>query len=214
MPKKSTSAKVAPKSATPSSKSAGGDPFKVRKTRTETPEANDTVSPPKEVAKAIDAFRECQEQAKHFEGEATLYKDQILSYSEGEYTKRVMNGLNKSFKLLGDETMVTYVVMDASSGLTDDDVEEFARRWGRPAAEELIVRDFGSIRFDGAVLEANYEAVVKALQALPSDVVENLFKPMLMKARQGSVEAAKRYAKTPEELRELIKQLKIKNYIR
>jgi hypothetical protein len=206
-----------PAAKTPAKTAAGksaGDPFKVRKTKTETPDAGDTVSPPAAVAKAIDAFRECQEQAKHFEAEATLHKDQILDFAEGEFTKRAMNGLNKSFKVLGDETMVTYVVMDASSGLTDDDVEEFSRRWGRAAAEELIVRDFASIRFDGAVLEANYDAVVKALQSLPEDVVQNLFKPMLMKARPGAVEAAKRYAKNPDDLRELIKQLRIKNYIR
>ena len=47
-----------------------------------------------------------------------------------------------------------------------------------------------------------------------ADVLENLFKPMLMKAKPGAVEAAKRYAKSPEDMREIIKQLKIKNYIR
>jgi hypothetical protein len=190
------------------------DPFKTRKTKTDAPTASDTITPPKEVAEAIDAFRECQEQAKHFEGEATIHKDVILSFTEEEYTKRLFNGMPKSFKVLGEETMVTYVIMDSSAGLTDEDAEEFARRWGKQAAEELIVRDYASVRFDAAVLEANYDAVVKALQDLPEDVLGNLFKPMLMKAKPGAVEAAKRYAKSPEEMRELIKQLKIKNYIR
>src|ERR1700757_2716512 len=100
------------------------DPFKTRKTKSEEKAAGDTLTPPAEIAQAIDAFREAQDQAKHFEGEATIYKDQILSYSEEEYVKRLLNGKDKSFKVLGDETMVTYVVMDAGAGLTEEDVEE------------------------------------------------------------------------------------------
>src|SRR5262245_40757974 len=93
------------------------DPFKTRKTKTETAKAaGDTLTPPREVAEAIDAFREAQDQAKHFEGEATIHKNTVLAYSEEEYSKRLLAGKNKSFKVLGDETMVTYVVMDASAG--------------------------------------------------------------------------------------------------
>src|SRR5580765_3294218 len=122
------------------------DPFKTKKTKTETSDTSDTISPPKEVAAAIDAFRECQDQAKHFEGEATIHKNTVLSYSEEEYVKRLLSGKNKSFKVLGEETMVTYVVMDSSAGLTDEDVEEFSRNFGKEAAEDLIVRDYSSIK--------------------------------------------------------------------
>ncbi len=190
------------------------DPFKTKKTKTETSDANDTLSPPKEVAEAIDAFRECQDQAKHFEGEATIHKNTILNYSEDEYVKRLIGGKNNSFKVLGEETMVTYVVMDASAGLTEEDLEEFTKSYGEDAAEDLIVRDYGSIKFDAKVLEANYDAVVAALQNLPAEVLENLFKPMLMKARSGASEGAKKYAKKPDDLLEMLKSLKIKNYIR
>lgn len=190
------------------------DPFKTKKSKAETSHAGDTISPPKEVAEAIDAFRECQDQAKHFEGEATIHKNVVLNFSEEEYVKRLLTGKNTSFKVLGEETMVTYVVMDASAGLTEEDVEEFAKNWGKEAAEELIVRDFSSIKFDAKVLEENYDAVVNALQTLPPEILENLFKPMLMKARPGAAEAAKRYAKKPDDLLEILKSLKIKNYIR
>lgn len=190
------------------------DPFKTRKTKTEAKPAGDTLTPPAEISEAIDAFREAQDQAKHFEGEATIHKNTILAYSEEEYVKRLINGKNKSFKVLGDETMVTYVVMDSSAGLSDEDVEEFTKNFGKEAAEDLIVRDFSSIKFDPKVLEANYDAVVEALQTLPEDVLENLFKPMLMKARPGAAEGAKAYTKKPDELLEMLKALKIKNYIR
>ncbi|MGE4232890.1 MAG: hypothetical protein AB7F43_06115 [Bacteriovoracia bacterium] len=189
-------------------------PFKTRKTKTEAAQASDTITPPAKIAKEIDLFRECQDQAKHFEGEATIHKNEVMKFSEETYTKRLLNGVNQSFKILGDQSMVTFVVMDASAGLTEEDASEFEKRWGKKAAEELIVQDFASIRFDAKVLEANYDAVVEALQKLPDDVLDNLFKPMLMKAAPGAVEKAKKYAKTAEDLQELIKQLKIKNYIR
>lgn len=205
--------------ATKTAKSAAtkkSDPFKTRKVKTEPGrgKAGDTLTPPREVAEAIDAFREAQDQARHFEGEATIHKDTILAYSEKEYVKRLLNGKEDSFKVLGDETMVTYVVMDSSAGLTDEDVEEFSKNFGKEAAEDLIVRDYASIRFDAKVLEANYDAVVEALQTLPPDVLDNLFKPMLMKARPGAADAAMRYAKKPDELLEMLKALRIKNYIR
>jgi hypothetical protein len=190
------------------------DPFKTKKTKTETQDAGDTISPPKNVAEAIDSFREAQDQAKHFEGEATIHKNVILEYSENEYVKRLVNGKGSSFKVLGEETMVTYVVMDSSAGLTDEDVEEFSKNYGKKAAEELIVRDFSSLKFDTKVLEANYDAVVEALQTLPEEVLSNLFKPMLMKASPGAAEKAKQYAKKPDALLEMLKALRIKNYIR
>ena len=190
------------------------DPFKTRKSKTPTARTDDTVTPPSKIAKAIDAFREAQDQYKHYEGEMTIHKDEIASYSTDEFSKRVMNGMKGSFKILGEETMVTYVVMDSSAGLTDEDVAEFAQRWGKRAADELIVRDYASVRFDAAVLEANYETVVEALQTLPEQVIQNLFKPMLMKAKPGAVEIAKNLAKSQDELKEILQTLKMKNYIR
>jgi hypothetical protein len=195
-------------------KSKKVDPFKTKKTKSEVTPAGDTMTPPVHVAEAIDAFREAQDQAKHFEGEATIQKNIVLNYAEEEYTKRLLNGKNTSFKILGEETMVTYVVMDASAGLTDEDLEEFTRNYGKAAAEDLITRDYASIRFDAKVLEENYDAVVEALQTLPEDVLENLFKPMLYKARSGAAEGAKHYAKKADDLLDMLKSLRIKNYIR
>ena len=190
------------------------DPFKTKKTKTPVANANDTLTPPAEIAEAIDSFREAQDQYKHYEGEMTIYKDQILTYSTEQYAKRLLKGMNNSFKILGDETTVTYVVMDASAGLTEEDVADFSSRWGEQAANDLIVRDFASIKFDPNVLEANYDAVVAALQTLPEEVLENLFKPMLMKAKPGAAEIAKKHAKSPEDMKDVLKGLKIKNYIR
>ena len=190
------------------------DPFKTKRTKETAARTNDTVTPPAVVAEAIDRFRECQEQAKHFEGEATVHKDMVMDFALSEFVRRLALGHASSFKLLGDETTVTYVVTEASAGLTEEDVEAFAARWSDAAAQELITRDLRSIRFDPDVLAANYEQVVKALQVLPPEVLDHLFKPMLMMARPGAIELGKRHAKSPDDLRELIRMLKIKNYVR
>lgn len=191
------------------------DFFKTRKSREATTEkTGDTITPPDDISRAIDAFRDAQEQARHFEGEATIQKDFINDFALKEFSKRALKGKNKSFKILGDQSMVTYVVMDTSSGITDEELESFKERWGEQAADDLITRDLASIRFDGEVFEANYDAIVEALQVLPKEVLDNLFKPMLMRAKSGAVERAKKYAEDAEELRELLQQLKIRNYIR
>ena len=190
------------------------DPFKTRKSRETNGKNNDTLAPPREISEAIDSFREAQEQAKHYEGEATIYKDTILNFGFQEFAKRVGNGYLKSFKILGENAMVNFVVQDSSAGLTEEDAANFEEKWGEKAAAELIVKDFGSIKFDAKVLEANYDEVISALQALPESILSQLFKPMLMKAKPGAVEACRKFAKSPEELEEIVQDLRIKAYIK
>lgn len=141
------------------------DPFKTRKTKAEVTKESDTVTPTSDIAEAIDSFRECQDQAKHFEGEATIHKDAVMAFAQDEYVKRAMKGLTKSFKILGNETMVTFVIQDSSAGLTEEDAEEFSNQWGEEAAQDLIARDLRSIRFEPNVLAANYDAIVEAFRS-------------------------------------------------
>jgi hypothetical protein len=191
------------------------DPFRTRKTRRETqPAVSDTMTPPHNIAAAIDALREAQDQARFFEGEVTVHKNEVLTFAEEIYGKRLASGNNESFKILGEDSIVTYVIVDSGAGLTEEDADEFRSTFGADAADELIVRDLGSLRFNPRVLEENYEAVVAALQTLPADVLNNLFKPMLLKAKPGAAESARKFAKKPEDLVEIIKALKMKNHIR
>lgn len=189
------------------------DPFKVRKT-TAPAKADDIITPSSEVSEAIDAFRQAMDQAKFFEGEATIYKNAILDFARATYAKRFFEGNKSGFKLQGAESIIMYIIQDSSSGFSDEDVAEFASRWGEDAAEDLIVRDFSSIRFNDKTLEAHYDEVVNALQSLPPEILDNLFKPMLMKARPGALDLARKYAKNTDDFQNLIRDLKIKNYIK
>ena len=190
------------------------DPFRTRKTKSVSRKIEDTLAPPKDIKEAIDAFREAQEQARHFEGETVVYKDQILDFARKELAKRIFHGAPGTFKMEGNETLVTYIIQDSSAGLTEEESEQFAAQWGGNAAADLIEKDFATIRMDPQVLKANYEKIVGALQILGPEVLENLFKPMLLKAKEGSLERIKKYVKSEEEFIEILKQLKIKNYIK
>jgi hypothetical protein len=193
---------------------ASSGPFKTKRSTETQPKTENILVPPQDVAEAVDAFREAQDQAKFFEGEATVHKNKVLDYAQDEYAKRLHKGTDSGFKIQGIETVAMYVVQDSSAGLSEEDVEAFSERWGKKAAEDLITRDFASIRFNDKVLEANYDTVVAALETLPADVLENLFKPMAMKAKGGAADKARHYAKSPDELQEMLRQLKLKNYIR
>ena len=202
------------KSSPPAQKTAAkADPFKVRKTTTAA-KSDDIVTPTPEIAEAIDAFRQASDQAKFFDGEATIYKNTIVEFAQTNYAKRFLDGHKTGFKLQGSDAVIMYIVQDSSAGFSDEDVAEFADRWGKDATEELIVRDFASIRFNDKTLEAHYDEVVGALQTLPPEILENLFKPMLMKARPNALDVARKYAKNAKDLQSLMRSLKLKNYIK
>ncbi len=188
-------------------------PFKVKKSTVPT-KADDIVTPPEEIAEAIDAFRQASDQAKYFEGEATIYKNTIVDFARGRFAKRFFEGSKSGFKIQGGDSVIMYIVQDSSAGFSDEERDEFAERWGEKAAEELIVRDFASIRFNEKTLEAHYDEVVRALETLPEEVLENLFKPMLMRAKPGALDSARRFTKNTEEFQAMIRDLKIKNYIK
>lgn len=190
------------------------NPFKTRKKR-ESPKAeSNTIEAPEDIAQAIESFRECQEQAQHFEGEAVVFKNKIMNYAQEQYIQKAFKGDADSIKITCAENMVSYIVQDSSAGITEEEKEQFASEWGQQAADDLIGNDFSSIKFDAKVLANNYEEVVSALQALPNHILENLFKPMLLKAKPSALEKARKYAKDPEELKQLMIRLKLKNYVK
>lgn len=190
------------------------DPFKIKKSSGKASGKLAGVKTPDNIADAVDAYREAQDKVKHFEGEAAIYKDTILSYSKSEYARRARTGETENFKLFGNKAMAMYIVMDSSSGLSDEDVSRVSSEFGEKAAKELTENDYKSLKFNPEVLEANYNQIVAALQTLPNEILENLFSPMALKTSKDVVSKASKYAKTDEDLQRLMEILKVKNYIR
>lgn len=191
------------------------NPFKVKATKT--PAAGgktDAVTPPSNIAAAVDEFRRLQDQAKHFEGQATVHKDAIGEWARDEYAKRAMGGDPDSFKILGDESTATFVTSETGSGLTEEHLEELQKEVSAADAEKLVKVDYGSIRLDAETLEKNYDAVVAALQALPPEVLESLFKPATKVAVKGALGLARGIAKDADHLGRIMKALRLKNYIK
>ena len=188
-------------------------PFKVQKSKAAKADTASLIAP-KKIAKNIDSFREYQDQAKHYESLAAAHKVEIVVYAKKNYSERIMNGQGGSFKIIGEESQVTWVASTGSAALSAEDEAIIKDKWGKKAAKELLTPDFSSLKFDAKVLEANYDMVAQALKALPSEVLENLFKPMAMKASKDALDKAHEFVKTPEEMSEVCAILKLKNYIR
>ena len=176
---------------------------------------NDVIMANGDMINVVDSYKKLNDEIKHLEGEATIFKNEFKAYAHNLFSERVITGKTNNFKVEGKTGSVSYIVQDASSGITDEDYAAFTEKWGKKAAKELIMDDLGSIKFDADVLTANYDAVVTALQnALPAEVLESLFKPMLMKAAKGAVDKAAKIAKDPEKLAEMLTDLKVKTQVR
>lgn len=194
------------------------DPFRIKQTHnTSARTPPDVVTPPEAVASAVDAFRAAADQAKHIEGEATVYKNLVFEFGKGEYAKRAMHGKTASFKILGKEEVVMFISADKGSGLTEEDVATLAAELGpdgEAKAASLVTKDYSSIRFNPDVLEKHYEAVVEALQTLPPEVLENLFLPGAMVAVKGAGEMLRAHAKDAAHYERLLDLAKITLYIK
>src|SRR5690349_5304912 len=88
------------------------DPFRTRSTKVEVVRSTDALTPPAAVARAVDLFREAQDQLKHYEGEVSIHKEVVASYGEEEHARRLLHGTNRSFRVLGEESAATFVVVD------------------------------------------------------------------------------------------------------
>lgn len=186
-------------------------PFKVRKAAE--PKLRE-IDAPAEIAEAIDKFTDNVQQARHFEAEAEVFKDTVASFARNLYADNVNSGRPGNFRLLGNESAVLYMATHSGGQLDEQEYAQFVEQYSGEIADALIESDYGAIRFNADVLKANYEAVVKALQSLPEHIVDNLFLPMPMRAKPDALDKLKVYAKSPSEIVELMRALKLKNYIR
>lgn len=174
----------------------------------------DVLNTPKDISKAVDSFKKLQSEIKHLEGEATLVKNQVTDFARDRFAERVLNDKYNNFKLQGTDQVVSFIAQDASAGLSEDDVDQIKEEFGSKAAKALVVDDLSSLRFNPETLNDNFDMILKALQTLPNEILDNLFKPMLKKASPEAVKKATSFAKDQDELKRLIQLLKIKNYIR
>lgn len=191
------------------------DPFKTQKTKVPTSKSKtEIVEVPKNIAIAIDKFRDAIEKAKNYEGEATVYKQEITDFAKKEYTKRFFKGKNKNFKLFGNESSVMYIVMDSGAHLNPYEIEQLRKDYGDDFINELTEQSFNTVKFNQETLEKHYEQIVEALQVLPEEILENLFMPVPIKAVKGALNRSLKYLNTENEFEQVINNLKIKNYIK
>lgn len=199
--------------ATKTSKTAAVNPFQVKQTSVKASK-NDLLPTPPEIASSIDTFTSLSREIKLLEGQKESVKAELTEYCRNEFAGRKMNGVEGNFKVEGVESTASYICQDRSSSLSGQDREAFAEEFGEKAAEDLLKVDFAGYRFNGEVLEQHFGAVIAALQkGLPEDVLAVLIQPTGYVAVPQAHTKIKEHAKTRKDFIEILKALKVVNFI-
>lgn len=193
---------------------AKSDPFgKVKSSAASKKKSSVARDVPEEIKTAIDAFKEAKDALKNAEFSKKEHGSVVQEFAMREFAAGIMAGKSEtSFDLQGNEATVKFVTQFKSlGGITGEEKEAIAEKWGEAVANEVCLPDLGTVRFDAEVLAANYDAVVAALQTLPEEILSNLLKPMTMKT--ASLETIKKHARNADDLIDLLKAVKYANYV-
>lgn len=190
------------------------DPFKVRK-HSNTKEKDAPVHPPLEIAISVDIFVDAKREVKRLEGECADHKKPILEFARLEFAKRALKGKDESsFNIAGEEELVLFVHENRGSSLNDEDVQALVDEVGEERAAEMLQIDLHSFKFNVAALEQHFDEVVKVLQQLPKEILEQLITPGAVVMRSGAYDKAKEVAESPEQLAKIAEILKIRSYLK
>lgn len=170
-----------------------------------------------DVKEAIDNYCSISQEISKLEGLKKSYSLPIQEAATSLFCSRMMSKDVGNIKLQGNQGVVTYIVQNSSSALTEEDVQKLVARFGDKVAEELVETDIASLKLNPAYIakEENQKKLFAALQkSFTAEELENIFTPVTSKVVDNVVEKAVDYAKSSEELADLYKFLKIKNYVK
>lgn len=184
------------------------------KTSTDKPSKVETVATPANIRIAVDEFVKYSQEMKRLEAEQGQSKKLVNDYCFETYTKRMMTGSFANFRLAGDETTALYIVMDKSSSIAPDDYDKFELKHGIKAAEELLVQDLASFRINPEAMALAGDRIREVFSQLSTEIGVKVLQKGSFKTTDDAALKARSYAKTPDELAELIIDMKITKYVR
>jgi len=192
------------------------DPFTVRSGKNDSKKGGlQSVETPATVRGSVDSYCELNAQIKTLEGELSTHKAEIEQYARSVHAHRMIEGKRENFKIMGNnDNRVSWVVSAASSNFNQEDVDQFAMTWTKKAAESLLVKDIGSVRFDAKAFEKHRDAVMAVLNTLDPDIFAEVFTPAVYKVKETVLEDMRQFAKSDDQMEALTRDLKIKTSIR
>ena len=194
-------------------KNATVNPFQVKQTSAKASK-NDVLTVPPAIAEAVDEFNGLNRQIKNLTSLQAASKATVTEYCQQEFASRKLTGVEGNFKVQGGEATATYICQDRSSGISGDEREVFAGQFGQDAADDLMKVDYAGFRFNGEVLEQNFDAVVEALRrGLPEEVLAKLILPTGFTAVPQAHAKIKDHAKDADAFVKILKALKVTNFI-
>jgi len=211
-PKKKATAKASPKAANLTLI----DPFKVKKAATPKTSKLDVVDPQDDqVKKAVDEFIEISGEIKNLEGQLAGPKEMLNQYGQTQFAQRQFSGRTGNFRILGENTSCQYQVQERSRHLDDDALDQFAETYS-DNGRNLFETDLGSVRFNADFLKQDgvYEKLIKALQPLGPEFLQELLIPAGYKVTKGSITNAAKLAETEDQLAEMYRDMKLTAFVR
>jgi len=193
------------------------DPFsRAAKEKKATSTSLEKINPPTEIKFSVDEYKKLDGQIKVLEGEKAGHKSILEAFARDTYATRQVAEKSGNFAILGDSSHVTYIVQDASGGMTQVEYDEFASQHGKKAAESLLALNKASVKFDVKTLEEPgvMQQVVDALNTLPPDLLERLFTPAYYGVVEDVTIKARKFAKDAKQYQQIMSDLKVKAYIR
>ena len=169
----------------------------------------DTIEAPSEIAEMVDNYVTETSQIKKTQKRLGTTKKLIADYANTVRAQRSMHNKFESFTLSGSKEMITYVCCDTGAGLGRKERAEFEEKHGNEAAKALIGLAFNSIKFDADVFKENYRVIFENLQKLPEPIRDQVLQPLVYKAKKGSVEKIKQFAKNDDQAQEMLRDLRI-----
>jgi len=163
----------------------------------------------------VDKYKKLKEEVEYLESELKEAASELKSYGLSTFAERRMEGIEGNFKIQGDTEQVGYIVMDKASFIDPEAIEELQEKYGDEFAE-LIQVDKSTVKFNQSFLSdaSNMERLVEALQPLGEDFLSQLFTAAQCKACKGAVNKAVMLADNPQQLEEMISDLRITHYVK
>lgn len=194
------------------------DPFKkIASTKEKKAGGLDHVNSADEVTKAaVDEYKRIAGEMKRLEGEQAAHKAVVEGYARKTFCERQVKNTSGNFYVDGNADVVMYQAQNANAGIAADGYATIVEEHGEEAAEELLMLDTASVKFNADKLKEPgvMEKFVAALQVLPPEILNDLFTAATYKVTEDVFVKMRSHAETAEEFQALMASLKIKNFIK
>lgn len=168
---------------------------------------------PDDLKSMVDEFAALTAQSRELTVKLEALKSRLHAHCRQEFVGRLLAGETGGFRILGTTGRATFVVRGPGATLSQSERTALESRFGANIGTALLRRDLSSFRFNAAVLEANYDAVVAALNTLPREIVSSLVVPGGYRAVDDAASRVREHVQDSTAALELLTGLRLTTFV-